>query len=360
MAQSKGTILLTGANGGFGCAIVSKILSTTTLSHHHGIYAVRDANKPTCTLDALISRQHLSYPHTSSHSCEKTSLDFSKLDSVRQAAASINERVSAGEVPRIRAIVLNAGYEEFKQQTWTEDGLDTTFTVNYLGQWLLVMLLLQSMDLENGRVVWISSFSHNPNDYRSVFIGSHREDKYKIAITNDLEPVAKGTWSPNPLNATVRTWAPGYRRYGVSKLCGVTMINELQRRLDQDPILKNISVLAIDPGSMATGIVRNGSWFLRVVIFQILVRFLGIVMVRLFPNGTWRTLDKSASDVTAAAFEASPPPLSERPKGIYLNGSELGQYNSEADDPVKGKVVWSGSVKYSGLKQGETSLKEWK
>lgn len=159
-SQSTGTILLTGANGGLGSAIISKVLSTESLTQYHGIYAVRDANKPVPALDAPVGKASSSPLHRSTHSWEKISLDLSRLDSVRQAASTINERVSAGEVPRIRAIILNAGYEEFKQQTWTEEGLDTTFTVNYLSHWLLVVLLLQSMDLEKGRVVWISSFSH--------------------------------------------------------------------------------------------------------------------------------------------------------------------------------------------------------
>jgi NAD(P)-dependent dehydrogenase (short-subunit alcohol dehydrogenase family) len=32
-----------------------------------------------------------------------------------------------------------------------------SFAVNYLGHWLLAVLLLQSMDTEVGRVVWMSS-----------------------------------------------------------------------------------------------------------------------------------------------------------------------------------------------------------
>lgn len=77
----------------------------------------------------------------------------------------INARVAAGEIPPIRALVLNAGYQEFGTQTWTEeDKLDMTFTVNYLGHWLLALLLLQSMDREMGRVVWISSWSHKQVD----------------------------------------------------------------------------------------------------------------------------------------------------------------------------------------------------
>ncbi|KAI1120820.1 NAD(P)-binding protein [Nemania abortiva] len=356
-----GTVLVTGANGGLGSAMVSKILATPGFRFYHGIYTVRNAGKATPALDAILQGGASSSKHTTEvHSYERLSLDLSNLASVRELASTINKRVAAGQLPPIRAIILNAACEEFQKQTWTEDGLDTTFIVNYLGHWLLVMMLLESMDRDRGRIVWLSSFSHNPYDPRSIFIRSHAEAKYKNIISDDLGPIAKGTWSPNPLQSNSQTWAPGYRRYGSSKLCGVTMINELQRRLDHDPLLNNIAVLAVDPGSMSTGIVRQSrSWFLRVVIFQFLIPLLGSLMVRLYPNGTWRTPDKSSRDVLAAGLNSGPPPLSERPKGLYLNGSEQGAYNPEAADPAKGIVVWKGSVKFAQLKEGDTLLQDW-
>lgn len=81
--------------------------------------------------------------------------------------------------------------------------------------------------------------------------------------------------------------------------------------------------------------------------------------MRLFPNGTWRTPQKSASDVLAAAFNCGPLPLTERPKGIYLNGSETGEYKSEAKDPMKGQVIWEGSLRFTQLIGGETILQNW-
>lgn len=46
--------------------------------------------------------------------------------------------------------------------------------------------------------------------------------------------------------------------------------HELQRRLDQDPLLSNISVLALDPGAMPTGIFRHSeSWMMRFVMFPV-------------------------------------------------------------------------------------------
>jgi NAD(P)-dependent dehydrogenase (short-subunit alcohol dehydrogenase family) len=165
MTDLKGTIILTGANGGLGSATISQIVSSPKLStYYYGVYMVRNAATAHSLDAALVNRGSLRSPQrgnsASSHSHEKISLDLSQLSDIRKVAAEINERVAAGKIPRIHALVLNAGYEEFENQTWTEDGLDMIFVTNYLGHWLLTVLLLQSMDREVGRVLWISSWSH--------------------------------------------------------------------------------------------------------------------------------------------------------------------------------------------------------
>lgn len=64
--------------------------------------------------------------------------------------------------------MLNAGFQDFGKQQWVQvldddddnKGIDVTFAANYLGHWLLVLLLLESMDKEHGRIVVIGSQSH--------------------------------------------------------------------------------------------------------------------------------------------------------------------------------------------------------
>ncbi|ETS84700.1 hypothetical protein PFICI_02725 [Pestalotiopsis fici W106-1] len=345
------SILLTGASGGLGGAIFSQIVSTPALRAHHGIYAVRDAASSKSTFKKLSSSSPF-------HSYELVSLDLSRLQSVREVAAAINAQVEVGSIPPITAIILNAGYEEAERQTWTEDGLDMSFMVNYLGHWLLTLLLLQSVDRERGRIVWISSWAQNPEDPHNIMNGSFKDNRYKTMVFDDLEPLAKGTWSSNADDNT--SWAAAYRRYGASKMCGVAMIHELQSRLDQDPLLSKISVLAIDPGAMATGIIRHSHWFVRVLVFRVFAGIFGTMLVYLYPNGSWRTPRKSARDVLAAAFDCGPPPLTAQPKGVYLNGSEAGQYSSEAKDPKKGQVIWEGSLRSSALEGHETILRQWR
>lgn len=113
---------------------------------------VRDAN----TAEAL----QTALGGTKSHSHDILSLDLSKLENVRQVAAAVNAKVSAGEVPPIRALILNVAYRESQGQTRTESGLDITFAIYYLGYWILVLLLLQSIDQKFGRLVIVGSWIH--------------------------------------------------------------------------------------------------------------------------------------------------------------------------------------------------------
>lgn len=153
MDSAKGTILITGANGGLGSALVRNITSSPDLSFYHGIYTVRNAdNAP--SLSSVLSNA------SSSHTSDVLSLDLTDLDSVRQVSRAINERISNQEIPPIRALILNAGFQDFGKQTWTPDGYDTTFKANYLGHWLLTLLLLKSMDKARGRIIVVGSRAH--------------------------------------------------------------------------------------------------------------------------------------------------------------------------------------------------------
>ncbi|KAF2829892.1 NAD(P)-binding protein [Ophiobolus disseminans] len=304
MTDSKGTVIVTGANGGLGSAIISQIISSPQLSaKHHGVYTVRNVSTAHA-LDAALATSS-STKQATTHSHEKISLDLLRLSTVREAAANINKRVATGEIPRIHAVILNAGYEEFEKQTWTDDGLDTTFAANYLGHWLLTSSCISS---------------HNPHN---PWNGAFKDARYNtIFAPESIDSIATGRWSSTEGDKT--GWAAGYRRYGASKLCGVTTISELQRRLNQDSVFNNISVLGIDPGLVNTGIVRQSGWVMRVLLWQLLLSAITVV----------------SGDIIAAALKSGPPPLSARPKGLYLNVSELGVRNPEANDPAKGAMLW--------------------
>lgn len=85
MATSKGTILVTGANGGLGSAIAREITSKPELSAYHGVYTVRDATAAPELASTLASS-------ASSHTHNVLSLDLTDLENVRQVARDINVR----------------------------------------------------------------------------------------------------------------------------------------------------------------------------------------------------------------------------------------------------------------------------
>ncbi|KAK0710022.1 hypothetical protein B0T26DRAFT_653162 [Lasiosphaeria miniovina] len=343
-----GSVLITGANGGFGCGIVSKMVSTPELAVYHGIYTTRDGSSAPALKTALASAT------AKSHSHEVLSLDLSRLASVREVAAGINARVASGKLPPIRALILNAAYNDLGQQAFTEDGFDMGFAATYLGHWLLTLLLLQSMDRQHGRVVVVGGSSYDVHHPIHKLGGYYKDKKWQTLINGDsIDAVAEGTWSSNNDDAPSKA---GVRRYGAAKMCAVMMLLELQKRLDADPALSSLSVVGIDPGSMATGIVRRGDWFTRTVLFPVVVPALAPVMAWSGnPTPTFRSVSRSADDLLSAAFDSDPARL----RGRYLDGSQLKDVSPEAADEAKRAVVWRDSVKYTHLTSGDTMLVNW-
>jgi NAD(P)-dependent dehydrogenase (short-subunit alcohol dehydrogenase family) len=155
MSSHKGLILITGSNGGLGSAIVDRILHQPDLAkNYYGVYTVRQSDRAATIRKVLEKAQSVQHCH------EIVSMDLASLASVHKTAEDINRRVTNGSLPRIRALVLNAGFIEQTTQTFTNDGFDMSFQANYLSHFLLTLLLLRSMDKEHGRIEVLGSWSH--------------------------------------------------------------------------------------------------------------------------------------------------------------------------------------------------------
>ncbi|KAI0870476.1 putative short-chain dehydrogenase [Hypoxylon argillaceum] len=164
----EGTIILTGANGGLGSAIARQIASHQQFAGYHNLYAVHAAAS-TSDLHKAIQPECSSHPH------DVVSLNLADLDNIRDLAKTINTRVSEGQLPPIRALILNAVFQDFGNQQWT-GSFDTTFIANYLGHWLLTLLLLKSIDKS-------SAVPHSTShDKRNEQTGAFDEEKYKTVI----------------------------------------------------------------------------------------------------------------------------------------------------------------------------------
>lgn len=133
---------------------------------------------------------------------------------------------------------------------------------------------------------------------------------------------------------------------------------ELQERLSRDAALSGISVLGVDPGAMSTGIMRNGSWFNRVIVMRA-VSLVAPVTTRLQGNKSMlRTTSKSAADALRACFDTET--LGERPRAMYLDGSEEKTAGAEARDVKNREILWHDSIGYVELKEGDTALQYWR
>ena len=157
---------------------------------------------------------------------EPVVLDLERLADVRAVVAGL---------PALDAVALNAGLQQVRGATRTEDGYETTFQVNHLAQLLLIDLLLASPHPPT-RVVLTGSGTHDP---------------------------AQRTGMPAPLDGDVAAWAraedgdqapgvAGRRRYTTSKLLNAATAAGLAR---EHP---DVHVTCLDPGLMlGTGLTRQ-------------------------------------------------------------------------------------------------------
>ncbi len=211
MSSTKGTIIVTGAAGGIGNGLVTEFLKTSQATLHHSIYMVHPS-APGTLKEVLAARAPANHEH------EIITLDLSSFTSIRTFASSINERIASGSLPPIRGLFLVAGGIFNSPSTvdginYTSDGLEMTFSVNFLANFLLVLSLLESMDKEHGRIIFVSSTTHNPVLRSNAF--ATRKEEHKI-LFRDVEILAKGKQEEVEKGDQ---FGAAMRRYGASKLC---------------------------------------------------------------------------------------------------------------------------------------------
>lgn len=209
--MTKGTVLITGANGGLGSAFVEQFQKSPYASEYRGIYTVRDASKA-ADLQRVLSKA----PSSSVH--EVVELDLGSLEKVREVAGEINRKVADGTWEPIRTLILNAVFQEANNDTLvprsrTQDGFESAFGINYLSNYLLTLMLLQSMDREAGRIVVVSSWTHDGFDKRNDGLPVFRKESQRELYSFNTRELAEGVSYDKDDG-----WSAGMRRYGTSKL----------------------------------------------------------------------------------------------------------------------------------------------
>jgi NAD(P)-dependent dehydrogenase (short-subunit alcohol dehydrogenase family) len=124
--------LVTGGSSGLGEATIK------ALAQHNPDKVYLAARSKPKTKEALL-RIKESSPTSRSANIEILDMDLASFDSIKAAAARINE-----EAPRLDIVHLNAGIAMIPAAL-TEDGYEVQFGTNYLGHALLTQLLMPKL-----------------------------------------------------------------------------------------------------------------------------------------------------------------------------------------------------------------------
>lgn len=238
------SIIITGGNSGLGYQCAKAIAQSDR--GWHIIIASRNLHRVESAVRQLITET--GYPHI-----QGLELDLASLQSVRHFV----QKLAHLHIPRLKGLVCNAGVQIVSGDTFTVDGFETTFGVNHLAHFLLVNLLLPQM-VENSRIVFVSSDTHDPTTQTGMPAPRY-ESPHQMAFpreTNELEHA--GSIRQSRYDAIFQgkgyckgkrfATANGQRRYATSKLCNLLCTYELARRLQRHQ--STISVNAFNSGLM--------------------------------------------------------------------------------------------------------------
>lgn len=212
-----GTVIITGASGSLAIATVqqlfSKYPSVTVLG------TVRNVTKSPKS-PHLLRLEEIASQYPTAKLITKN-LDLGSLSEVQSFVKEISKQVESGELPSICAIICNAFTWSLDGQKFTKDHYESTFQVNHLAHFALVLRLLRSMDRENGRIVMLSSEVHDPQHHNPLAALGAR-----LPSNDQLDELIKPR-ADNP----GKEHDMGWRRYANSKLANVMFMESLNKRL---------------------------------------------------------------------------------------------------------------------------------
>lgn len=206
--------IITGASSGIGRATacgLARLGATVVL-------VCRNRERAEATRAAIVAA-------TGNARVEIALADLSAQAEIRQLAHEL-----LGRYPQIHVLINNAGVLNRSRST-TADGIETVFAVNHLAYFLLTQLLLARLAASApARIINVASGAHNwgPLDVDDL----QNERRYR-----------------------------SLRAYGQSKLCNILFTRELARRL----VGAGVTVNAMHPGGVATGLGGNNGWWAKLI-----------------------------------------------------------------------------------------------
>jgi len=148
-------------------------------------------------------------------------MDLAVLDSVRQAAAEVLDKV-----PHIDALICNAAIAQVPTRRLTQDGFESQLGTNHYGHFVLCGGLFNRIEASQGRIVVVASLGYKMG-LRTIQFDDINWDK---------------NYSANPA-------------YSQSKLAQMMFAYELQDRVNAAN--QTIEVYVCHPGSSATSLIKT-------------------------------------------------------------------------------------------------------
>ncbi|CAL5227473.1 g10450 [Coccomyxa viridis] len=215
------TCIVTGPTSGIG----RETASTLARRNAHVVLACRSLERGEKLRKALLEE---GAKNGKTPSLEVQILDVACLDSVRKFASSWQQRP-------LHILVNNAGmFTMGAGRVVTKDGFEGHMGTNFLGPFLLTMLLLPCMQ-------------------RTAKVSNHGHPIRVVNVSSKMHELSPGIDVRDPHFAKGRAYS-SLAAYNRSKLAQVVFTAELRRRL---PAESGIVTTAVHPGEVMTDVVRT-------------------------------------------------------------------------------------------------------
>ena len=231
------TYVITGATSGAGFEATRVFLSKGAKV----VMMNRNANKSTAAIATL--KQEFG----SDADVTFVRMDLAVLDSVREAAAEVMEKV-----PHIDALICNAAIAQVAKQEITVDGFESQLGVNHFGHFLLCGLLFERVEESGGRIVVVGSNAYKMGLKRIQFEDLNFDKKYTA-----------------------------WNSYAQSKLAQMMFAYELQRRVQAAG--KSVQVQVCHPGAARTNLLKDTASRFNKIVWSIASR----IIAQSAEKGSW-------------------------------------------------------------------------
>lgn len=318
------TILIIGGHTGLGLEVAKNLASTSQVDL---LLAGRDLQRVEVAAKQLRTQYGVKI--------STLELNLGLLASVRTAAAECRAMLEDGRIDTLHDILCNAGAQFRGPISYSADGYEETFAVNFLGHFLLVNLLLDCV-VDGGRIVFTASGTHDPDTMDGKMVG--------VAVEPDANVLAnEGKHGRKPIS--------GGKRYATSKLSVILYAYELDRRLRRAGV--PVASIAFDPGLIPeTGLGKTAPEFAqrlsRTSVVKGLLKRLGVTMGSLSFSGA------------ALARVVADPAFADR-SGRYFqshNGTLIDARSSKVSyDEAKAAKLWKDAEQLVQLQASERPMR---